>query len=251
MKIAVCMKRVPDTATKIRVAADNQSIDSADVQYVISPYDEFAIEEAIQIKDKVGDSTVTIYCYGPEAAQQNVRQALAMGADDGVIIQSDGAGLDPYRAAKNLAKAIQDRGGADLVLFGRASVDGQSGQVGPMVARLLDMPCLTEVVNVELDGTTIKIERESEGGREHAEAALPAALTCQKGLNEPRYANLKGIMAAKKKPIETIPAAEFSPALNIASLTPPAPRPDGKIVGEGVEAVPELVRLLREEAKVL
>lgn len=251
MKIAVCMKRVPDTATKIRVSADNQSIDSADVQYVISPYDEFAIEEAILIKDKVGDSQVTVYCFGPEAAQQNVRQALAMGADEGVIIASDEGELDPYLAAKNLAKAIQDRGGADLVLFGRASVDGQSSQVGPMVARLLEMPCLTEVVSVETDGTNLKIEREIEGGREQAEAALPAALTCQKGLNEPRYASLKGIMAAKKKPIETVAADNVETRLTVASLTPPAPRPDGKIVGEGVDAVPELVRLLREEAKVL
>lgn len=248
MEIAVCLKRVPDTATKIRVGADGKSIDPSDVQYIISPYDEFAIEEAIRTKTEVGGS-ITVVTVGPETAQKDLRQALAMGADSGVLVKTD-APLDPYQTAKCLAAALTDRK-PDLLLFGRQSVDEGSGQVGPMTARLLGYPCITDVVKVELADGAVKVEREVEGGREVLSAKLPIALTTQKGLNEPRYASLKGIMQAKKKKIDEVEASPPDARLNTVSLNPPPPRPDGKIVGEGVEAVPELIRLLREEAKVL
>ncbi|MEM7261796.1 MAG: electron transfer flavoprotein subunit beta/FixA family protein [Planctomycetota bacterium] len=249
MQIAVCLKRVPDTATKVRVGADGKSIDPTDVQYVISPYDEFAIEEAIRLKEKHDGTTVTVVTVGDAAAQKDLRQALAMGADAGILIKSDES-VDPYQTSKNLAKALGDRG-FDLVFFGRQSVDDGSGQVGPLTARLLGIPCVTDVVAFEVDGGRATIDREVEGAVEVIDAPLPVAITAQKGLNDPRYASLKGIMQAKKKKIEELDLSGFDARLDVQSLSPPPARPDGKIVGEGVEAIPELVRLLREEAKVL
>lgn len=250
MKIAVCIKRVPDTATKIRIAADGQSIDPADVQYVISPYDEFAIEEAIQIKDRAGGGEVTVFCFGPAAAQKDLRQALAMGADQAILITHEGGELDPYQISQNLAAALRDRDD-DLVLMGRQSVDAQNGQVGPMTARLLGRPCVTDVVKVEVGDGQVTSQREVEGGRETVVAALPAVLTTQKGINDPRYPSLKGIMAAKKKPLDSAEPTAAESQLGVTSLELPPPRPEGRIVGEGTEAVAELVRLLREEAKVI
>lgn len=255
MKIAVCLKRAPDTATKIRIAPGAQDmggrgIDPADVQYVISPYDEFAVEEALAIRERLGTGSVTVVCFGPEAAQQNLRQALAMGADDGIWIRNTEHELDPYLAARNLAQALSERAD-DLVLLGRQSVDGQSGQVGPLLARMLGRPCLADVVRLTIEHGRVRAEREVEGGRETLEAALPVVVTCQKGLNEPRYPSLKGIMAAKKKTITTVEPGRFEPRLRVVSLTLPPPRPAGRVLTGGVEDVPELVRLLREEAKVL
>lgn len=250
MKIVVCIKRVPDTATKVRIGAAGKAIETADVQYVISPYDEFAIEEAVQIKERDGSSEVTIVSMGPDAAQQDIRKALAFGADQGIHIVTDGDPLDPFVAAQNLADVIRTIG-PDLVLFGRQSADGQSAQVGPMTARLLGLPCVTDVVKLEFEGESMTSEREVESGRERCRTKLPAAVTTQKGLNDPRYPSLKGIMAAKKKSITRAEPKSFDSGVTLTSLELPPPRPAGRIVGEGVEAVPELVRLLREEAKVI
>ena len=249
MKIAVCLKRVPDTATKVRVGADGKAIDPTDVQYIISPYDEFAVEEAIATREKAGAGTVTAVCLGPEAAQQNVRHALAMGADSGVLVKYDGPALDPYQVAKTLAATIGSDN--DMVWFGRQAVDDGFGQVGPMTAQLLGIPCVTEVVAFELDGQTAKVTREIEGAQEKIEVSLPAAFTAQKGLNEPRYASLKGIMAAKKKPIDMREFESVEGRLQQTGLELPPERSEGRIVGEGVEAVSELVRVLKEEAKAI
>ena len=248
MKISICLKRVPDTATKIRIGADH-SIDETDVQFVISPYDEFAIEEAIRIKEGADTGEVTVVTLGVAAAQQNLRQALAMGADRGILIET-AEWLDPYQTAKNLAKVLADLH-SDIILFGRQAVDGQSGQVGPMTARLLGIPCVSEVTKIEIEGEGAVVEREMEGSKEIIEVRLPTAFTTQKGLNEPRYASLKGIMAAKKKPIEVVEPMTVEARWSGVSLAPPPPRPEGRIIGEGPEAATELVRLLREEAKVL
>jgi len=249
MQVAVCLKRVPDTATKIRIGDDGTTIDPSDVQYVISPYDEFAIEEAVSIKEKGEGRTVTVLTVGEAAAQKDLRQALAMGADSGVLIKTTTT-MDGYQIAANLAEALQDRQ-CDLIFFGRQSTDDGSGQVGPLTARLLGIPCVTDVVRAEVEDGRVRVEREVEGALEVIEGTLPIALTTQKGLNNPRYATLKGIMQAKKKKIEETDAQSVDPRLRIKELTPPPPRPDGKIVGEGTDAVPELIRLLREEAKVL
>src|SRR6266567_4076552 len=226
MKIAVCIKRVPDSETRVKIAADGKSLDEAGVKFILNPYDEFAVEEALRRKEKAGAGEVVVIALGPAAAQETIRTALAA--------ELKGAGFD-------------------LVLFGKMAIDDYNHQVGPMVAELLDLPCVTTVAHLEIEGMKGVAEREIEVGVEVVEFPLPAVLTTDKGLNEPRYPALKGIMAAKKKPLDVKPAtlgAEGG-ALEILALTPPPERKEGKIVGEGPAAVPELVRLLREEAKVL
>ena len=250
MKIAVCIKRVPDSETRVKIAADGKSLDEAGVKFVLNPYDEFAVEEALRRKEAAGTGEVAVFSLGPAAAQETIRTALAMGADRGVLLQTDKIPPDPFEAAKLLAAEL--RGSSwDLILFGRMAIDDYNTQVGPLVAELLNLPCVTAVAHLEIDGTKGVAEREIEGGIEVVDFPLPAVLTADKGLNEPRYPALKGIMAAKKKPLEVKPVQPGTGALEIVALTPPPERKEGKIVGEGAGAVGELVRLLREEAKVL
>jgi electron transfer flavoprotein beta subunit len=250
VKIAVCIKRVPDTETRIRIGGDGVSIDEAGVKFIVNPYDEFAIEEALQRREKAGGGEVVVIALGPDAAQETIRSALAMGADRGVLLKADKIPADALAVAKALAAELKD-GGYDLVLFGKMAVDDYNHGVGPMVAELLGLPCVTAIAKLELEGGKGVAEREIEGGVEVVEFALPAVLTAEKGLNTPRYPALKGIMAAKKKPIEVKPAALGEARVAVTSLGLPPDRKAGRIVGEGADAVPELVRLLRTEAKVL
>jgi electron transfer flavoprotein beta subunit len=247
MKIAVCIKRVPDSETRVKIAADGKSLDEAGVKFVLNPYDEFAVEEALRRKDT---GEVAVFCLGPAAAQETIRTALAMGADRGVLLQADKIPVDPFEAAKVLAAELKSTTW-DLILFGRMAIDDYNHQVGPLVAELLGLPCVTAVSHLDIEGTKGVAEREIEGGIEVVDFPLPAVLTADKGLNEPRYPALKGIMAAKKKPLEVKPVQPGGGALEVVALTPPPERKAGKIVGEGAGAVGELVRLLREEAKVL
>jgi electron transfer flavoprotein beta subunit len=247
MKIAVCIKRVPDSETRVKIAADGKSLDEAGVKFVLNPYDEFAVEEALRRKDT---GEVAVFCLGPAAAQETIRTALAMGADRGVLLQADKIPVDPFEAAKVLAAELKSTTW-DLILFGRMAIDDYNHQVGPLVAELLGLPCVTAVSHLDIEGTKGVAEREIEGGIEVVDFPLPAVLTADKGLNEPRYPALKGIMAAKKKPLEVKPVQPGGGALEVVALTPPPERKEGKIVGEGAGAVGELVRLLREEAKVL
>jgi electron transfer flavoprotein beta subunit len=250
VKIAVCIKRVPDTETRIRIGGDGASIDEAGVKFIVNPYDEFAVEEALQRRDKAGGGEVVAIVLGPEAAQETIRSVLAMGADRGVLLKADRIPADALAVAKALAAELKDRG-YDLVLFGKMAVDDYNHGVGPMVAELLGLPCVTAIAKLELEGGKGVAEREIEGGVEVVEFALPAVLTAEKGLNTPRYPALKGIMAAKKKPIEIKPAALGEARIAVTALGLPPDRKAGRIVGEGPDAVPELVRLLRTEAKVL
>ena len=250
MKIAVCIKRVPDSETRVKIGGDGTKLDEAGVKFVLNPYDEFAVEEALQRKEKAGAGEVAIFCLGPAAAQETIRTALAMGADRGVLLQSDAIPADGFVTAQALAAELK-AGSWDLILFGKMAIDDYNHQVGPMVAELLGLPCVTTVAHLEIDGAKGVAEREIEGGVEVVEFPLPAVLTTDKGLNEPRYPALKGIMAAKRKPLDVKPVSLGAGTIDVVSLTPPPQRKDGKIVGEGAGAVPELVRLLREEAKVL
>ncbi|HMJ58896.1 MAG TPA: electron transfer flavoprotein subunit beta/FixA family protein [Gemmatimonadales bacterium] len=250
MNIAVCIKRVPDSETRVKIGSDGKSLDEAGVKFVLNPYDEFAVEEALQRKEKAGSGEVAVFSVGPAAAQETIRTALAMGADRGVLLQSDKIPADGYITAQALAAELK-AGNWDLILFGKMAIDDYNQQVGPMVAELLGLPCVTAATHLEIDGAKGVAEREIEGGIEVVEFPLPAVLTADKGLNEPRYPALKGIMAAKKKPLEVKPVQLGAGSIEIVALTPPPQRKDGKIVGEGAAAVPELVRLLREEAKVL
>jgi electron transfer flavoprotein beta subunit len=250
VKIAVCIKRVPDTETRIRIAGDGVSIDEAGVKFIINPYDEFAVEEALQRRDKAGGGEVVVIALGPDAAQETLRSALAMGADRGVLLKADRIPADALAVAKALAAEIKD-GGYDLVLFGKMAVDDYNHGVGPMVAELLQLPCVTAISKLELENGKGVAEREIEGGVEVVAFALPAVLTAEKGLNTPRYPALKGIMAAKKKPIDVKPAVLGEVRVTVTALGLPPERKAGRILGEGPDVVPELVRLLRTEAKVL
>jgi electron transfer flavoprotein beta subunit len=252
VKIAVCIKRTPDTETRVRIAADGTALDETGVKFILNPYDEFAVEEALRRRDKAGGTggEVVVMALGSDAAQETIRSALAMGADRGVLLKVDTIPADALAVAKAIAAELKD-GGWDLILFGKMAVDDYNHAVGPMVAELLGLPCVTAIAKLELEGAKGVAEREIEGGVEVVEFALPAVLTADKGLNTPRYPALKGIMAAKKKPIETKAAALGPVRARVSALALPPERKAGRIVGEGADAVPELVRLLRTEAKVL
>jgi len=250
LKICVCIKRVPDTETRIKIAADGKSVDEAGIKFILNPYDEFAVEEALRRREAAGAGEVVVVSLGPEAAQETIRSALAMGADRGVLLKTDIRSLDPLAVARPLAEEIR-AGAYDLVLFGKLAVDDYNHAVGPMVGELLGVPCVTAVAGLELNEGRGTAEREIEGGVEVVEFALPALLTVDKGLNEPRYPALKGIMAAKKKPLEVKPVELAAGGVDVLDLTLPAERQAGRIVGEGPDAVPALIEALRHEAKVL
>ncbi len=246
----VCVKQVPDTETRVKVGADGKTLDPAGVTWVLNPYDEFAVEAALRLREQQGAGEVVAVSLGGPGVQTTLRNVLALGADRAIHLKTDAVAPDPLAVARALAAEL---GGlaADLIWFGKQAVDDDQAQVGPMVAELLERPCATAIATLELDGARATVEREIEGGREVIELTLPAVLTADKGLNEPRYASLKGIMAAKKKPIEEKPAALGEPRLDLVSLELPAPRKAGRVVGQGVGALPELLRLLREEARAL
>jgi electron transfer flavoprotein beta subunit len=249
LKIAVCLKRVPDTTAKITIAADGKSIDESGIKFVPNPYDEFALEEAIKLKETAGSGETVVIGLGSDATAETLRTALAMGIDKAVLLQSPGS-IDGFEVAKALAAELKS-GSYDLVLFGKMAVDDYNHQVGPMVAELLELPCITTVAHLKIEGKAVHAEREIEGGIEVVSCELPAVLTADKGLNNPRLPSLKGIMAAKKKPLETKPVSLGSGSLELVGLMSPPDRPAGKIVGEGADAVPVLIGLLRSEAKVL
>jgi electron transfer flavoprotein beta subunit len=249
LNIVVCVKRVPDTETRIRIDASGTGIDATGVKYIISPYDEFALELALRSKEASGSGEVTLVSLGDSAAQEMLRKGLAMGADRAVLLTGE-VGMDGLATAKALAAELRD-GDAPLVLLGVKAVDDDQQQVGPMLAAVLDRACVTGVATYEVADGKVTCHREVEGGTEVVEASLPAVLTITKGPHEPRLASLKGIMAAKKKPLEEKPARTEEPRLRVRALREPPPRPAGRIVGQGPDAVPELVRLLREEAKVI
>jgi electron transfer flavoprotein beta subunit len=246
----VCIKQVADTATRVKIAADGRTLDPAGVTWILNPYDEFAVEQALRIKEAAGAGEVVVLTVGGAGVTPTLRNALAMGADRAIHLTTDEAAPDALRVARALAGEIRALS-PSIVWFGRQAVDDDAAQVGPMTAELAGIPCVTSVATFELQGSTASVGRDIESGREIVEVDLPAAFATDKGLNEPRYASLKGIMAAKKKAIDAKPAALGSPALETVALELPAARAAGRIVGQGAAAAGELVRLLREEAKVI
>lgn len=264
MNIIVCLKQVPDTETQIKIAQDGKSIVEDDIKWIMNPYDEYGVEEALRLKEKFGGE-VTIVGVGPKRVTEAIRTALAMGADKGIIINDPAlTGSDSLGIARVLAAAVKDLD-FDLIFTGQRGVDDDSGIVGAAMAEFLDIPHVSVVVKVEVseDGKSVNATRPVEGQSLVIEACLPALITAQKGLNEPRYASLPGIMKAKKKPLEekTLADLGLDPSqfgegarnLKIMELTPPPQRQAGKIIeGETPEQkAGELVRLLHEEAKVL
>jgi len=257
------MKQVPDTETLIKIKPDGSGIVTDDIKYVMNPYCEFAVEESLRIKEKHGGQSVLI-TMGPAKAVEALRTGLAMGADRSIHLNDPAfEGADGFATAKALAEAIKKES-YDLILCGKQAVDDDMAQVGPALAELLNLPHVTLITKLEFsaDKKKAKAEREIEGGKEVIEVNLPAVFTCQKGLNEPRYASLPGIMKAKKKEVKAINAAALGlPADQVGTVgaktkinkyMPPPSRPPGKIVsGEILEAAQKLVKLLREEAKVV
>jgi electron transfer flavoprotein beta subunit len=250
VKIAVCVKRVPDTEARIKIAADSRSIDEAGVKFVLNPYDEYAVEEALKLKEAAGAGEIVVVSLGADSSQETIRTALAMGADRGILLKADRVSLDPLPVARALAEELK-AGGYDLVLFGKLAADDYSHATGPMVAELLGLPSVTAVSKLQVADGKLTAEREIEGGIEVVECSLPAVITAEKGLNEPRYPALKGIMAAKKKPLEVKPVTLAEPGIEVLQLAYPPERKEARIVGEGADAVPALVEALRTEAKVL
>jgi electron transfer flavoprotein beta subunit len=258
MKIVVCVKQVPDTEARIRIGSDAKGIAENELTWIVSPYDEFAIEEALRIKEKKGGEVVLV-TLGPDRAQSALRSGLAMGADSAIHLKDPlFEGLDALGTAWALASAIRPLA-PDLVLTGQQGVGSDNSQVPGLLAEILDLPQVTMAIKLEVGDAKATGFREIEGAREVWETSLPAVISAQKGLNEPRYASLKGIMAAKKKPIETKDAAalglkaeDVKPKTQVVALELPAARPGVKMIqGDADTQVRELLRLLHEEAKVL
>lgn len=248
MNIVVCINHVPDTETRIKIGSDGASIDRTGVNHMLSPYDEIAVEEALRIREKF-KGEVTVISLGPDVHKETLRKALAMGVDKAVLLKDDSV-RDSFAVASALADEIKHMS-ADVILFGKQSIDYDSAQVGTLVAELLGFPSVAVVVKLEIQEGNAVAEREIEGGHEVVETRLPAVFLAQKGLNEPRYPSLKGIMAAKTKPIQEKPAAGADLRAETLRMRTPAAKGAGKILGTDKSAVPELIRLLREEAKVI
>ncbi len=251
MNIVVCIKRVAATDSKIVIGSDGTSIDPAGVEFVVNPYDEFAVEEGLKTKEAAGgDASVTVITFGTNDAQKELRTCLAMGADKAVLLKSDGQNHDAHTTAEVLAGYIKTIP-HDVVFCGKQAVDNDNSQVPSRIAALLDLACVTEVKSLALEGGVFTAERDIEGGREIVRCPVPAVISTQKGLNEPRYASLKGIMTAKKKPLEEVEVQIPGPGISIQSLTLPPARQAGRILENGADDVGTLVDALRNEAKVL
>jgi electron transfer flavoprotein beta subunit len=248
MKVAVCINHVPDTETKIKIGPDNLSIDRTGVNFMMSPYDEIAVEEGLRLREKY-KGEVVVLSLGGDKHKETLRKALAMGADKAVLLK-DEAERDSFGVAFGLAEELRTLA-PEVILFGKQSIDYDNAQVGTLVAELLGYPSVAVVVKIDVQEGKVVCQREIEGGHESVETKLPAVFLAQKGLNEPRYPSLKGIMAAKSKPIEEKPAATTAARVEIIAMRKPPAKASGRIVGTDKSAVPELVRLLHEEAKVI
>lgn len=255
MNIVVCLKQTFDTEEKITIK-DGQ-INEDGVEFIINPYDEYAVEEAIKLKEQFGGE-VTVITIGPDRAENALRTALAMGADKAVLIHDESLFGDEYTTAKVLAAAVK-RQSFDIVLCGNVAVDDGAGQGGPRLAELLDIPQITTITKLEIDGDKVTVERDVEGDVEIIETRLPVLVTAQQGLNEPRYPSLPGIMKAKKKPLERLTAAdlginpdEVQAKTETVEVFLPPKKQAGKILeGDVDQQAKELVSLLRNEAKVI
>ena len=250
MKIAVCIKRTPDSESRFRIAASRTAIDEAGLKFDIDDFASYAVEVALQLNEKQGPGETVVYAVGPDSVQETLRKAMSLGADRAVQLKTDAVPYDGLAVAKALAAELKG-GGYDLVLFGKHAFDTSGGIVGTATAELLGIACVTSASKLDIANGRGSARRELEGVGEIVEFALPAAVTIDEGIARPRYPSLKNIMAAKKKPLETKPAQLGTPRVRVTSMELPPDRPAGRIVGEGAAAVPELVRLLQTEAKVL
>jgi len=259
MKIAVCVKQVPDSETRINLSGPVTELDQSSFTRVLNPYDAYAVEEAVRIKEAREGVEITAITVGPDTVKETLKKdCLAVGCDKAVIINDPAlTGADPAAVATVLTAALK-RDQFDLVLFGIKAIDDDAAQVGVMVAEQLGIGHVSTITKLELGDGSLKAEREIEGGKEIVEASLPCALTCQKGLNEPRLPSLPNIMKAGMKPMETVTCADLGvevPAnlVTVKQYAPPPPRGECKLIeaDDPAAAARELARLLNEEAKVI
>jgi electron transfer flavoprotein beta subunit len=249
LKIIVCMKRVVDTETRVKIGSDGRSIDTAGVQYITAPYDEMAVEKAIQLRDAAGEGSVTVLTVGSAEATKELRTALAMGADEALhVVAAERLGAEPTAAA--LAAAIRDRE-YDMILCGKQATDEDDAAVGPLLAAALGLPCVAFVHGIDVEGTTAVAQREIDGETEVLEVGLPALFTAQKGLAEARYPGLKGIMSAKKKPLQDVDLAATEERTEIVALELPPPRGELVTIEPTPEGMQSLLGALRNDKKVL
>src|SRR3954467_11861125 len=251
VKIAVCIKRTPDSESRFKIASSGAAIDEAGLKFDIDDFAGYAVEVALQLNEKAGGGETVVVAVGSDLVQESLRKAMSMGADRAVQLKTDGAApADGLAVAKALAAELKD-GGFDLVLFGKHAFDTSAGVVGTATAELLGIPCVVAATKLDIANGKGTARREIEGAAETVEFSLPAAVTIDEGIARPRYPSLKNIMAAKKKPLETKPAQLGETRVVVKSMELPPDRAAGRIIGEGVAAVPELIRLLQTEAKAL
>ncbi|MEK7818445.1 MAG: electron transfer flavoprotein subunit beta/FixA family protein [Bacteroidota bacterium] len=248
MKILVCVAHVPDTETKVKISSDGISIDQSGVNFMLNPYDEIAIEEGLKSREKF-TGEVTAISVGGDSSKESLRKALAMGCDKAVLLKINSV-CDSNGVAElisNFAKEYQP----EIIFFGKQSIDYDSSIVGGAVAEKLNLASISVVVKLEIENLEVTAQREIEGGHEIVKTKLPAVIIAQKGLNTPRYPSLKGIMDAKRKPIEERIVDAPAKLVEVNLMKIPPAKPAGKIIGSDASAVPELIKLLHEEAKVI
>ena len=250
MKIAVCIKRTPDSESRFKIAASGTAIDETGLKFDMDDFAGYAVEAALQLNEKAGGGETVVYALGPDSVQESLRKAMSMGADRAVHLKADTVPVDGLAVAKALAAELKT-GNYDVVLFGKHAFDTSGAVVGTATAQLLGVTCVTAVSELSIANGQGTARRELEGAAEMVTFALPAAITIDEGLARARYPTLKGIMAAKKKPLESKPAQLGDVRVTAQKMELPPERPAGRIIGEGVAAVPELVKLLQNEAKVI
>ncbi|MFN3604408.1 MAG: electron transfer flavoprotein subunit beta/FixA family protein [Leptonema sp. (in: bacteria)] len=255
MKIAVLIKQVPDTETQIAGKISGNQINETGIKWIVSPFDEHALEEAMRIKEKHQAEVVAI-SLGPDRVQDALRTAYALGVDRVTHIKDDSYNvLDVFYTANVLASYLKQEN-PDIILAGNIAIDSQSSMVPTMIAQILNIPSIIYAIKIEISGNKVKVTREIEGGTADIETEMPVLITATKKLNEPKYPPLKGILAAKKKTINIVQVSSLGvsvPKIEILAIEPPPPRPPGRII-EGAtpeEKARELIRLLKEEAKVI
>lgn len=247
MKILVCISKTPDTTSKIAFTDDNTKFDESGVQWIINPYDEwYALVRAIELKEKDASVTLHLVTVGNADSEPIIRKALALGGDEAIRVNTDSS--DSYYIAAQIAEVAR-QGAYDLILTGKETIDYNGSSIGAMVAELVDVPYVSLATQFDLNGTIASITREIEGGEEVTEVTLPVVVSCQKGVAEQRIPNMRGIMAARTKPLKVVAPSTIEPLTNIVSYELPPAKAGVKLVSP--DNVAELVRLLHEEAKAI
>ena len=244
MKFLVCISNVPDTTSKITFTADKKAFNSSGIQFIINPYDEIALTRALELKEAAGAGTVSVIHVGPVANEANIRKALAIGADDAIRVNAEAT--DSYFVAFQIAE-VAKKGGYDLILAGRESIDYNSALVGPMIAEMMSLPSVSVVQKLDIANGEATMEREIDGGKEILTAKLPLVITAQKGMAEPRIPNMRGIMTARTKPLLVVEPVGNDTFTQSVSFDSPLAKQAVKLVESGKEE--ELVRLLHSESK--